>query len=150
MIDRMGMNEGDPLASLLRVGLVEKTDYETGRLRCKIPDLDDFLTPWLFVLVPKTGTDKAFWMPEKGEQVALLLDAEARIGFVLGAIYSKADKIPDQVDKDSRWHVRFQDGTTLDYDREASKLTIHCVGDLTIQSDTTLTLKGADIKLEAP
>lgn len=150
MIDRMSRVEGAPLGALLRVGLVEKTDYETGRLRCKIPDLDDFLTPWLFVLLPKTGSDKAFWMPEKGEQVAVLLDAEARIGFVLGAIYSTADTIPDQVDKDSRWHVQFADGTTIDYDRQTSTMTIHCVGDITIQSDKTLTLKGADIALDNP
>lgn len=143
MLDSMDRNEGNPLGAMLRVGIVSETDYETGRIRCTIPDLDDFVTPWLFVLVPKTGKDKAFWMPEVEDQVALLLDAEARTGFVLGSIYSTVDEIPEMVDSETRWHVQMEDGTTIDYNRETSEMTVDCVGDVIVKSDKNVTVEAA-------
>ena len=70
----------------------------------------------------KTFGDHDYHMPDVGEHVACLIDAHNEEGVVLGAIYSAADPAP-VADQDKR-HLSFKDGTKIEYDREAHRLTV--------------------------
>ena len=41
-----------------------------GRLRVTFPDRDQMTSWWLFVVIAKSQDDKAYHMPDVGEQVA--------------------------------------------------------------------------------
>ena len=61
-------------------------------------------------------------MPDVGEHVlCAFLPIGVEQGFVLGALFSRADATP-VADQDKR-HVEFEDGTWLQYDRKAHTLS---------------------------
>ena len=70
---------------------------------------------WLPVVFAKTQDDKAYWIPDIGEQVVCLMDLRDEAGAVLGAIYSSADVPP--VNSADKFHLGFKDGARFDYDR---------------------------------
>lgn len=132
-------------AVTLKFGIVSALDETSGRVRCVLPDYDDLETAWLPVLHAKTHRDKHWSLPDVGEQVALLLDRHGESGVVLGAIFGLRDVPPvAAVDKT---HLRFADGTTIDYDRAAHRLSIQCVGDVEIVSATRIILRAPRIDL---
>ncbi len=94
-----------------------------GRLRVVFTEFDQMLSYWLPVVVPKTQNDKAYWIPDVGEQVVCLMDARDEDGVVLGAIYSQPDSTP--VQSADKFHLGFKDGTTLEYDRAAHVLGLN-------------------------
>jgi phage baseplate assembly protein gpV len=107
----------------LRIGIVQAQDPTLGRLRVTFNEFDHMLSYWLPVVMPKTQNDKAYWLPDIGEQVVCLMDARDEDGVVLGAIYSHADSTPVQsVDK---FHLGFKDATTFEYDRSAHVFAIN-------------------------
>ncbi len=132
-------------APTFKFGTVSAVDEKTQRVRVRLPDLDNLRTNWLPVLTRKSLRDKDYWLPDVGEQVAVLLDGRGEDGIVLGAIFSSADPVP-VASRDKR-HVRFDDGTTVEYDRAAHKLKIYCVGDIEIEAAGNLRLRGARIDL---
>lgn len=133
------MNETfNEAAPTLKFGTVSAVDEQTMRVRVRLPDLDNLRTDWLPVLTRKSLRDKDYWLPDVGEHVAVLLDANGDDGVVLGAFFSEADTVP--VTSRDKWHRRFRDGTTIEYDRAARKLSIHCVGDIEISSETHISL----------
>lgn len=79
-------------------------------------------------------------MPELGEQVAVLLDADGVDGVYLGGIYSTVEP-PPVVDEDTDY-VRFSDGTVSSYDCAAGVMTLDCVGALIVKC-------GRGIRVEA-
>lgn len=129
----------------LRYGFVSAIDAQAHRVRVHLPELD-LETWWLAVLVPGSRADRHYGLPDIGEHVACLLDARGESGVVLGSLYSARDAAPVDGAPD-RHHVRFADGTTLDYDRRSHKLTIHCVGDIEIVSDTHIAMRAPRIDL---
>lgn len=129
----------------LRYGIVCAIDAQAHRVRVHLPDLD-LDTWWLAVLVPGSRGDRHYGLPDLGGHVACLLDARGESGVVLGSLYSARDAVPVDGAPD-RHHVRFADGTTLDYDRRTHKLAIHCAGDIEIVSATHLTLRAPRIDL---
>ena len=140
------MNETfNEAAPTLKFGTVSAVDEQTMRVRVRLPDLDNLRTDWLPVLTRKSLRDKDYWLPDVGEHVAVLLDANGDDGVVLGAIYSDPDTVP-VISRDKR-HVRFGDGTWIEYDRAEHKLQIHCVGDIEIVSDTHISFRAPRIDL---
>jgi len=93
---------------------VKDQDTSLGRLRVTFNEFDRLLSYWLPVVVPKTQNDKAYWLPDVGEQVVCLMDERDEAGVVLGAIYSEADATP--VQSADKFHLGFKDGTTIEYD----------------------------------
>ncbi|MBS1186678.1 MAG: phage baseplate assembly protein [Burkholderiaceae bacterium] len=132
-------------APTLKFGTVSAVDEETMRVRVRLPDLDNLRTDWLPVGVRKSKDDKDYWLPDIGEHVAVLLDGNGEDGVVLCAIYSEADAVP--VKSRDKWHRRFKDGTTIEYDRSTHKLSISCVGDIELASATHISLKAPRIDL---
>ena len=75
--------------SALRLGIVKEQDVSLARLRVTFNEFDQMLSYWLPVVVTKTQNDKAYWLPDIGEQVVCLMDERDEAGVVLGAIYSR-------------------------------------------------------------
>lgn len=106
----------------LRLGIVQAQDPTLGRLRVTFNEFDHLLSYWLPVVVSKTQNDKAYWLPDVGEQVVCLMDGRDEDGVVIGAIYSQVDATPVQsIDK---WHVGFKDGSAFEYDRSTHLLSL--------------------------
>jgi phage baseplate assembly protein gpV len=116
-----GSKFGAPV-SPLRLGIVKEQDVSLARLRVIFNEFDQMLSYWLPVVVPKTQNDKAYWLPDIGEQVVCLMDARDEAGVVLGAIYSQADATP--VQNADKFHLGFKDGTSIEYDRASHVLAL--------------------------
>ncbi|HXN85804.1 MAG TPA: phage baseplate assembly protein V, partial [Candidatus Binataceae bacterium] len=96
-------------------------------------EFDQMLSYWLPVVVPKTQNDKAYWLPDVGEQVVCLMDDRDEAGVVLGAIYSKVDSTP--VQSADKYHLGFKDGTSMEYDRAAHVLALSFTDGTAIKYD---------------
>ena len=131
---------------MIKVGKVVAIDEKTCKVRVQLLDNDGVITYWLPVVVNKSKDDKFYWLPDVDEEVLVaFLDNGIEQGFVLGAVYNEKDKTPIQ-DKD-KYHIRFKDGTVIEYSRKEHKLKINCVGDVEITSDTHITIKAPRIDL---
>ncbi len=113
-----------------RVGIVQQQDTLRAKVRVVFPDYDEVISWWLPIIFFKTQNDKAYWIPDIGEQVVCLMDLRDEAGAVLGAIYSEVDVPP--VNSADKFHLAFRDGTNFDYDRVAHIL------DLLFQDTTQL------------
>ena len=114
-----------------RVGIVQEQDTARARVRVVFPDYDQVVSWWLPVIFWKTQNDKAYWIPDIGEQVVCLMDLRDEAGAVLGAIYSAADATP--VNSADKFYIGFKDGAHFDYDRASHIL------DLLFEDSTELT-----------
>jgi len=135
-------------APTLKFGTVSAVDEKTMRVRVRLPDLDNLRTDWLPVGVRKSKADKDYWLPDVGEHVAVLLDGRGEDGVVICAIFSEADAVP--VASRDKWHRRFADGTTLDYDRKAHQLTVNCVGGITVVAAGQVLVQAPSVTLDTP
>lgn len=107
-----------------RTGLVSAIEsVPPYRVKVTFPDRDGMETQWLPVLVPKIMVDKFFWQPDIGEQVAVVMDEHDENGYVAGSVPSMVDAAPTGLGP-SIVFIQFADGTTLQYDRTTSILTI--------------------------
>ncbi|MNO60735.1 Phage-related baseplate assembly protein [compost metagenome] len=94
---------------------------------------------WIHVPQRHTqATQRRPLLPEIGEQVAVLLDAEGVNGVYLGGIYSTAEP-PPVVDQDSHF-IRFSDGTSVTYQRKTHQLTVDCVGSAKVHYASNITV----------
>jgi phage baseplate assembly protein V len=108
--------------SAFRVGIVQQQDAAHAKVRVVFPDYDEVVSWWLPIVFAKTQNDKAYWIPDVGEQVVCLMDLRDEAGAVLGAIYSNADMPP--VNSADKFHLAFKDGASVDYDRAAHVLDL--------------------------
>ncbi len=104
------------------MGIVKQQDAANAAVRVVFAEFDQMLSYWLPVVVPKTQNDKAYWMPDLGEQVVCLMDERDEAGVVLGALYSQVDATP--VQSADKFHLGFKDGAVFEYDRAAHVMTI--------------------------
>lgn len=141
----------------LEYGEVSAVDYPGCRIRVRLDDRDGVQSYWLNVPQRNTqGTKRRPLMPELGEQVAVLLDADGVGGVYLGGIYSTAEA-PPVVDEDTDY-VRFSDGTVSTYDRAAGVMTLDCVGallvkcgrNITVEADGPLVVRAPSATLDVP
>ena len=101
---------------------MKEQDTAGARVRVVFPDYDQMHSYWLPVVSPKTQNDKAYWIPDVGEQVVCLMDLRDEAGAVLGAIYSTAVTPP--VNSADKWHLGFKDNTAFEYDRASHVLNL--------------------------
>lgn len=141
----------------LEYGEVTALDHQTCRLRVRLDDRDGLQTYWLNIPQRNTqGTQRRPLMPEIGEQVAVLLDADGVGGVCLGGIYSTAEP-PPVVDEDTEF-VRYSDGTVVAYDRAAGVVRLECAGNLELRCEAQISietkgpviLKASSATLEIP
>lgn len=128
----------------LEYGEVSAVDYMTCRIRVRLDERDGVESYWLNVPQRNTqGTQRRPLMPELGEQVAVLLDADGVGGVYLGGVYSTAEP-PPVVDMDTDF-VRFSDGTVSTYDRVAGVMTLECVGALMVRCGRGITVESGEL-----
>lgn len=134
----------------LEYGEVSAVDYPGCRIRVRLDDRDGVQSYWLNVPQRNTqGTKRRPLMPELGEQVAVLLDADGVGGVYLGGIYSTAEP-PPVVDANTDY-VRFSDGTVSTYDRATGVMTLDCVGDLTLKCGRGVVIEAKEpVVVKAP
>ena len=138
------------MTTQLEYGEVTALDHKTCRLRVRLDDRDGLQSYWLNVPQRNTqGTQRRPLMPELGEQVAVLLDADGVGGVYLGGIYSTAEP-PPVVDEETDY-VRFSDGTVSTYNRAAGVMTLDCVGALLLKCGRNITVEsGEPVVVKAP
>lgn len=140
------MNPLQQQQGVYKVGVVSEIDPATCTARVRFDDLDGLETMRLPVGVRKSLKDKSYWMPDVGEHVACLLDANAETGVILCAIYSDADTPP--VSSADKHHILFADGTWVDYDRSTGHMEVNCVNTVTVQAVSRITLRAPIIVLD--
>jgi phage baseplate assembly protein V len=134
-------------APTMYFGVVVKADDAKMRVQVELPELDGLITAWLAVGVRKTKRDKDYWLPDIGEHVVCLLDSACENGVVICAIYSEEDAVP--VASRDKYHKKFADGTSIDYDRATHQLNINCVGSVKIVATESIHLQSPNITLDA-
>ncbi len=141
------MGATQDVSAAVRVGIVESTNPKKVTVRVKIPDLDNVISYDLQVVQRKTLKDKDYWLPDLKEEVLCLFQGNGlESGFVLGALYNEEDEPP--VNSQEKRHVAFEDGTSLEYDRKAHKLTATVQGDIEIAATGNITVSaGANVKI---
>lgn len=128
------------LHNLLRVGTVSAVDAESARCRVAAGGITTTWLPWL---TQRAGPDRTWWAPEPGEQVMLLSPSgDAAQAVVLPAVYRAAHPAPGE--RVTHHVSEYADGTRIEYDREASQLTLECVGDVVIKNARTITIENGD------
>ena len=127
---------------MYRVGIVKAQDAVNARVRVTFPDRDQLQSWWLPVVFAKTQDDKAYWIPDIGEQVVCTMDEYDEDGAALGAIYSSADRPPvTSVDK---LHCGFKDGAVFEYDRSTHSFEVSIPNSGTV----TIAANGASIAID--
>lgn len=120
------------MAQMIRVGFVNARQPETMRVKVTLKDTTtaELVTDWLPVLCPRACGDRQYDLPDIDDQVlCLFLPYGLEQGFVIGAMYGRQTPPAQSGDK---WHRAFKDGTWLEYDRAAHKLTANVRGDVDI------------------
>lgn len=124
-----------------QVGTVSAVDADKVQARVRLPECDNMRTNWLNVLQLNTQNNKDYWLPDVGEQVEVLLDANGEDGVILGTVYSAVDKPPFS-DKNIRG-TQYADGAEFSYNRTSHTLTIRggiehmvieCSADVTVKT----------------
>jgi len=112
------------LFSLIQVGVIQSADYPNAVVRVQV---GDNLTGWLPWLTTRAGGDRNWWAPEVGEQVVILSPSgDLAQGMVLPALYQTANPAP--VNAETVHQTIYEDGTIVEYDRAAHKLTVNVQG----------------------
>lgn len=132
-----------------QVGTVSAVDTNKVQARVRLPECDNLRTDWLNVLQRNTQNNKDYWLPDVGEQVEVLLDANGEDGVILGAVYSGVDKPPFS-DKDVRG-TTYSDGAEFTYNRKTHTLTIRGgVEHIVIESSLDVMVKTEKATIDAP
>ena len=129
--------------SAFRVGIVSAQNPATAQVRVTFPDRNQMQSWWLGVVVPKSQNDKAYWIPDIGEQVVCLMDQYDEDGAVLGALYSTVDEPP--VNSTDKYHWSMKDGAIFEYDRAAHALTVALPRSATL----SVSANGAAVAIDA-
>lgn len=123
------------VSNMIRLATVDSVDHAQARCRVTVGDVKTALLPWL---TQRAGADRTWWAPTVGEQVLLLAPSgELACAVVLPAAYQTAHTPPSN---DGNVHrVEYEDGTFIQYDRAAHKLTVDCVGDIEVTAAGKIT-----------
>ena len=115
----------------LFAGKVIEQDTTLGRVRVRIDEID-FESDFIPVITPRSHSDAQWWLPEIGEFVQILFDANLSRGVVLGAIYSA--KEPPPSNNPDLFIMKFKDGGKIAYDRANGAMDITAKGTITINA----------------
>lgn len=137
------------LRESIKIGTVTSTEDAQATARVEFKDRSGVVSYDLPVLVRNTGANKDYWMPDLGEQVlCLFLPIGIEQGFILGSYYSDATTPPASTK--AKRVTEFEDGTTVEYDRDSHTLTIDIPesgGNVVVNSHTKVTVNSPAIDL---
>lgn len=141
------------LQSLVMVGTVHEADYKgekpdnahkKPRVRLKVGDM---ITGWLPWMAERAGKDRKWWAPDVGEQVVVLSPGgDPAQGIILkGAVYqNKHDHNATDPDLD---RTDYSNGAYVEHNRKSGAFTIRAKGNVTIETDGNVVIKGARVDL---
>lgn len=116
---------------LVRVGKVSSIDPKNMTARVVFEDKDNMVSDDFSIIVPFTKKDKFYSMPTINEQVlCVMLPNGTSNGYIVGSIYNEED-IPPISNKD-KFHIKFEDETTIEYDKKTHTLKVDCKGDINL------------------
>ena len=129
------MNES-ALKNLIRVGVVSSINPLNGTARVVFHEKEGLVSGDLQIIYRTTFKNKDYQMPDIDEQVVcIFLENGLEQGFILGAVYSETDVTP--ANSGDKWVKKFSDGTGIEYDRSAHKLTASVNGTAEITANHT-------------
>ena len=144
------------VANLFRVGTVSSINEEAATARVTFSDRDNVVSYDLPVITKNTLKNKDYWMPDVEEQVlCLFLPIGIETGFIVGGYYDTKTEKPAATG--NKRAAEFEDGTRVEYDREAHKLqidipetagtvVINCAGSVTVNSPKIDLGESADLE----
>lgn len=124
-------------------GIVSQIDTKHHKVKVVIPALEEFETAWLSYLTPNAGSNQFYCLPDKGELVAILLDAKGEGGCVLGTLYN--DKDPTPTTNHDIWLKRFNNGTEISHNRKTGEVVVETTGQVTIKAASVVVTATATI-----
>lgn len=137
------------VAQLIRVGTVTSTDDTKKTARVQFKDRNQIVTNELRVLVKNSLKNKDHWMPDIDEQVlCMFLPIGIEQGFIVGSYYSNVTT--SEVTTKEKRQVKFEDGTSVEYDRENHTLTVDVPpegGNVVLNAHTKVTVNSPIIHL---
>lgn len=126
------------LANLIRIGEVCALDAAAALVQV---DLGEQVTDWLPWVTGRAGGNRTWHAPEVGEQVLVLSPSgELNQGVVLPALYQDAH--PANAATPDIERTTYADGSVVEYDRAAHRLTVNAGTGSVVVNCATATVNG--------
>jgi phage baseplate assembly protein V len=132
------------ISNVVRYGTVKEADYKKALIRVEL-QAGELVTDWIPWVTLRAGKDKFWWAPEVGEVMLVLAPSgELANAVALPAAFSNENQ---NADRETIQRQTFDDGTVIEYDREAHKLKMDVKGDVEIKATGNVTIIGERIDL---
>jgi uncharacterized protein involved in type VI secretion and phage assembly len=147
------------------IGIVASLDDpdKLGRVRVKLPHLDNELSDWARLVSLMAGKDRGtFFRPEIGDEVLCAFEhGDARRPYVLGALWSSQDTVPsdDGRPTENNWRqIKSRSGHIIKLDDTRGAERIELIdkdGDRTVTIDSAarkiqVVCQSGDVEVTAP
>ncbi|MCM5528972.1 phage baseplate assembly protein V [Parasegetibacter sp. NRK P23] len=109
---------------------------------------DEIVTTWWPIVVKTSMKDFESWPLNVKEHVVCLTDEHCEEGVIIGCIHSKPEP-PDPGAGAGKFRKVFEDGTVLEYEKGAHKLTADVKGPVSIKSTAKAELEAVIIECSA-
>lgn len=139
------------LENLVKVAVVKTYKPETHTAVVQFKDHDEILSKELPILTPFTQNNKVYFPLTENQKVIVLFlpTGENTDGFIIGTLFDKDN--PPPVKDRNKFHIKFEDGTTIEYDKNTHKLKAVVNGDIEITANntniTTVTTHNGDVMI---
>lgn len=107
---------------MIKIGKISSIDEKKCTAKVVFPDMQNYVSGDMNIIVPFTLKAKAYYMPEIGERVLCITNDNE--GFILGSFFAE-NRLPPDGDKDKAY-IDFGDGTVVRYDKKEKLLEIIC------------------------
>lgn len=133
------------LSNVIRYGVVKEADYANALIRVELQG-GELLTDWIPWVTLRAGNDKFWWAPEEGEVMLVMAPSgELANAVALPAAFSNQNQ---NADRPTVQRQTFEDGTVIEYDREAHLLTMDVQGDVKIKATGRIDIEAeGDVKI---
>ena len=120
------------LKSIVRFGIVSAVYPARHSCRLTFPDRNDLVSGELPILIPAGAKNSYFALPDVGDECVCVCPSndDSNVGFVLGSFYH--DKAPPPTDNQDVSMIKFEDGSTISYDRAKHELNVKINGTIRI------------------
>ena len=132
------------LLNIIKYGTVTEIKADTAQVRVSFKEDKEIISYYMPVLQMAAGATGSYFLPNINDTVVCLLSPRGGAGVVLGAIYTK--KVSPPVADENKYNITFEDETSIEYDKNESKLKIDVKGDAEITIDKTLTISVTEDK----